>query len=271
MLLGLGLYVGLEPNLAFGNVNGIVVLTEAAFLYLASRGRWQAAGVVLGLSLTLKPLLLLLLLIPVLWRQWRALALAIAIPAGLTAIFLPFLVHGEALVSGVLPYLLHGQADQSSLYNTTLVGLGPVLRLDDVGVGILRLAAAGLALATVVVRVAGKTDDQLKLAEVAGLIVLVTLLCSSFGWATYGCLLLPLMASVIRPGALMRSPAAWISVYLFSSPLSSLTPFGSDDFGQLHLRFTAGYLGLLMVMSVRAFVHRDHASDAPAVFGESPA
>lgn len=252
MLLGISLYVGLETNLAFSNVNGLLVLAEALFLMLASRGRWLAAGTTLGLALAVKPSVVGLLLIPAIWRRWRSLALAVVIPAGLSALVIPFLARKDVLLTQVLPYLLHGEADVFPQYNASLTGAAAELHMGAILLTGLRIAVVLVGAVAIAARMLTPVENRLRLVEVAGIIVLVTLLASSFSWPTYGWLLLPLTASVSQANALIRSVAAWIAIYLFTSPMSSLTPFGSGDFGVLHLRFTAGYLGLLLVMGVAA-------------------
>lgn len=74
-------------TLVFTNINGCVLLAEMLFLrwLLDGRiGRQWWAGVAIGLTLTLKPVLLPLLLLPVLNRQWRALVPAFVIPSSST-------------------------------------------------------------------------------------------------------------------------------------------------------------------------------------------
>ena len=67
-------------TLVFTNVNGVVFLCEAAFLLLLHRRRLWWAGVPLGISLAIKPMLAPLLLLPLLRRQWKPFVGALAIP-----------------------------------------------------------------------------------------------------------------------------------------------------------------------------------------------
>ena len=70
-------------TLVFGNINGCVLLLEVLFFRWMLDGKvshqWWA-GVAIGLSLVVKPVLAPLLLLPLLNRQWRALVTAIAVP-----------------------------------------------------------------------------------------------------------------------------------------------------------------------------------------------
>ena len=70
-------------TLVFGNINGCILLLEVLFFRWLLDGKvshqWWA-GVAIGLTLVVKPLLAPLLLLPLLNRQWRALVTAIAVP-----------------------------------------------------------------------------------------------------------------------------------------------------------------------------------------------
>ena len=70
-------------TLVFANINGCILLLEVLFFRWLLDGKvgpqWWA-GVAIGLSLVVKPLLAPLLLLPLLNRQWRALVTAVAVP-----------------------------------------------------------------------------------------------------------------------------------------------------------------------------------------------
>ena len=56
------------------NLSALMAFGLAAVLLLASRGRWNEAGAVLGLSIAIKPLLIVVVVVFLLARKWRALA-----------------------------------------------------------------------------------------------------------------------------------------------------------------------------------------------------
>src|ERR1700758_1044144 len=70
-------------TLVFTNINGCILLLEALFLRWLLDGRvghqWWA-GLAIGLTLVLKPLLGPLLLLPLLNRQWRGAGAAVVVP-----------------------------------------------------------------------------------------------------------------------------------------------------------------------------------------------
>lgn len=94
-------------TLVFTNINGCVLLAEMLFLrwLLDGRiGRQWWAGVAIGLTLTLKPVLLPLLLLPVLNRQWRTLVPAFVIPVVVNAAAWPLVSDPMDFVTRTVPY-----------------------------------------------------------------------------------------------------------------------------------------------------------------------
>ena len=85
LLLAMFCTESVTNTLVFTNVNGCILLAEVLFFRWLLDGRvghqWWA-GVAIGLSLVVKPVLAVLLLLPLLNRQWRALVTAAAVPAG---------------------------------------------------------------------------------------------------------------------------------------------------------------------------------------------
>src|SRR5258708_1506348 len=102
-----------------GNVNGLLLAGEGAFLLLASRHRWGRAGVALGLTLLVKPLLLPLLLVPILWRRLDTLLIAVAVPIAVSILALPMLRDGCAFLTSALPPLPRRQTGNQPA-NTSL-------------------------------------------------------------------------------------------------------------------------------------------------------
>lgn len=68
-MLGLSLASPVFDTLKSGNVNGVALLAEAVFISAAARGSWNLAGLGLGSSLALKPVLAPLIVLPILYRK----------------------------------------------------------------------------------------------------------------------------------------------------------------------------------------------------------
>lgn len=252
VLLGLALFAPLLANFDYSNINGLLLLAEAGFIVAAARRRWWLAGSILGVTLAVKPAFIGLLLVPIVFRGWRALLPAIAIPSVLSVATLAVMAGRAAFFHVFVSYLTSGEAHlspQVEPFNVTLAGALDGTHLPIAANVGLRAAVFGAVLILIWVRARDAVDIRVRVTEVTGLVVLATLLCTNFAWYSYTIWLLPLLLTVVHRESLMRSLIAWSGVYLFASPLSSTTPLQGVDFGTHRLRFTAGYAVLLVALA----------------------
>ena len=110
-------------TLVFTNVNGCILLAEVLFFRWLLDGRvsreWLA-GIAIGLSLVVKPVLGVLLLIPLLNRQWRALAAAMVVPIGFNVAALPLVADRGNFFRRTLPYIFSTR----DYFNSSVLGNG---------------------------------------------------------------------------------------------------------------------------------------------------
>jgi hypothetical protein len=137
----------IELNHAF-NINGCILLAEVLFLRWMLDGRvsrqWLA-GIAIGLSLVVKPVLAVLLLLPLLNRQWRTLVTAIALPVAFNALAWPLVVDRGNFIHRTLPYILSTR----DYFNSSVLGNGvyyglPMWLIAALRVGFVVLAAISL-------------------------------------------------------------------------------------------------------------------------------
>lgn len=264
VIFGLWISLPAVEVLRLANVDGLLLAGFAGALYAATRGRWTLFGALLGLTFALKPVLLPLILVPTLWRQWRAAGIAIAVPVVLS---IPPLLTGTDVTdffSVVTPTLLKGNAP---LYQPFNVSLQKAMTQIGFPSAVAVLARAGVViLAAVLVRKRMRRggDEALKLVEVSGLILIATFLGFSFAWAHYGLYLIPLMISIVHPESVMRSWLAWIAVYAFATRDAWSTeriPSGLSTFASY--RFTWGVLALLITIALAMRPARARATATP--------
>lgn len=105
LLLAMFLSETVINTLVFTNVNGCLLLAEILFLILLLRRRDVWAGVVLGLSMAVKPTLAPLLVIALVRKQWTLVATAVAVPVALTAVAWPLSRDPERFFTLTAPYL----------------------------------------------------------------------------------------------------------------------------------------------------------------------
>ncbi len=123
-LLAMFMTESVANTLIFVNFNSFVLLGQLVFMTLMLRRKDWWAGVPLGLTLAVKPVLGVLLLLPLLNRQWKVFAGAFAVPAVLTAAAWPVAVDPDAFVRRTVPYLL----EVRDYYNSSLFGVWRLLR-----------------------------------------------------------------------------------------------------------------------------------------------
>ena len=131
-------------TLVFTNINGCILLAEVLFLRWMLDGRvsrqWLA-GIAIGLSLVVKPVLAVLLLLPLLNRQWRTLVTAIALPVAFNALAWPLVVDRSNFIHRTLPYILSTR----DYFNSSVLGNGTYYGLPTWLILALRLLFVALA------------------------------------------------------------------------------------------------------------------------------
>lgn len=203
-------------TLVFTNINGCILLAEVVFFWFLLSGRighqWWA-GIAIGLSLVVKPVLAVLLLIPLLNRQWRALVAAAAVPIAFNAAAWPLVADAGGFVHNTLPYIL-GTRDyfnSSILGNGTYYGLPPWLILA-LRVLFLALAAGSLWL---LYRYYRQHDQRFWMLTSSGVLLVTSWLVLSLAQGYYSMMLFPFLMTVVLPNSVLRNWPAWLAAYGF--------------------------------------------------------
>ncbi|HET8995014.1 MAG TPA: glycosyltransferase family 87 protein [Rhodococcus sp. (in: high G+C Gram-positive bacteria)] len=201
-------------TLVFTNINGLVLLGEVAFLTLLLKRRDLWAGVAIGLTFAVKPILAPLLLLPLLRGQWKVFVTAAGVPLALTIIALPLSVDAWQFVEHTVPYLLESR----DYFNSAIVGNGMYYGLPGWLVAGLRVALALMVVASMwlLYRYCRK-DDVFFVCTSTGVLLGASFLLSSLGQMYYSMMLFPLIMTVLLPNSVMRNWPAWLAVYGFLS------------------------------------------------------
>jgi arabinofuranan 3-O-arabinosyltransferase len=261
-----------------GNVNGPVLLGLAGFLLAAARQRWLLAGVCLGITLALKPILAPVLLVVVLYRRWKTLGSAIAIPVVFSAPLLLAVPSTRAFFHTTIPMLLHGQNARIQEHSVSLRSAAAELAVPD---GVTRAAEIAVLLITIGLlwrRRRGSIVEPRRLVELTTIALVGGFLLSTFAFAHYGIFLLPFVISLAERSSPHRH---WLTTgALFSIAaeqgwgLSRLPHRLNEAIAQ---RFTLALLLLLLALwlGVRRETARPVAVDQalslpPEVVGSAP-
>lgn len=197
-------------TLVFTNINGIVLLSEMAFLLLLMRRKDLWAGASIGITLAVKPTLAPLLLLPLVRGQWKVFVTALGIPFILTVVAVPLSADPMAFVERTVPYLLESR----DYFNSSIVGNGAYFGLPDWLVLTLRAAFAAMVLISLwLLYRYYRNDDLFFLTTTTGVIMTASFLLPSLGQMYYSMMLFPLLMSVILKNSVMRNWPAWLAVY----------------------------------------------------------
>ena len=260
-------------TLVFTNINGCILLAEVVYLRFLLSGKvghqWWA-GIAIGLSLVVKPVLGVLLLIPLLNRQWRALVAAFAVPIAFNAAAWPLVSDAGSFVHNTLPYIL-GTRDyfnSSILGNGTYYGL-PLWLIMALRVLFVALAAASLWL---LYRYYRERDPRFWMLTSAGVLLVTSWLVLSLAQGYYSMMLFPFLMTVVLPNSVLRNWPAWLATYGFLT-MDRWLMWRWPTTGRFleYMKITYGWsLMLIVVFCVLYFRYLDARSDGRLDDGIDP-
>jgi len=238
-------------TLVFGNINGCVLLLEVLFFRWILDGKvshqWWA-GVVIGLSLVVKPVLAPLLLLPLLNRQWRAVVTAIAVPVVFNLAAWPLVADPMNFITRTLPYIFSIR----DYFNSSIQGNGVYYGLPMWLILLLRIVFALLAVVAIwlLYRYYRTRDPLFWFTTSSGVLLIASWLVSSLGQGYYSMMLFPFLMTVVLPNSVIRNWVAWVAVYGFMSADKWLMWHWPTTGRALeYLRVTYGWCLMLIVVS----------------------
>ncbi len=216
-VLGLtGLALGFAPFghlVRLGNWTVTAAVALPLCLLLASRGRWTAAGAVIGAAVALKPLLAPVVLLFVFAGRWRALAAAVLVPAlasGAAALAMP---DPAGFFTRTLPFLLHGDDGFVRLYEASPAAVLPRLGVPQPLAQGLAVAGACAGVLCAYRRWRRADPGPLRLAETGAGLMLAAFLVSRPSYDHYLLVALPLLlAGLPYAGSVARGVWFWIAL-----------------------------------------------------------
>jgi arabinofuranan 3-O-arabinosyltransferase len=261
-------------TLVFGNINGCVLLLEVLFLRWLLDGKathqWWA-GVAIGLSLVVKPVLAPLLLLPLLNRQWRSLVTAIVVPLVFNLAAWPLISDPMNFVKRTLPYIFSTR----DYFNSSILGNGVYYGLPMWLILLLRIVFAALALLTLwlLYRYYRTRDPLFWFTTSSGVLLIASWLVTSLGQGYYSMMLFPFLMTVVLPNSVIRNWVAWVAIYGFMSADRWLLGHWPTTGRALeYLRVTYGWsLMIVVVFSVLYFRYLDAKAENRLDSGIDPA
>ena len=274
LLLAMFCTESVSSTLVFTNINGCVLLAEVLFLRWLLDGKtghqWWA-GFAIGLTLTLKPVLAPLLLLPLLNRQWRTLVPAFVVPVVINLAAWPLVSDPKDFITKTVPYFL-GTRDY---FNSSIEGNGVYFGLPTWLIVFMRLGFTLLAIAALwlLYRHYRTRDPLFWFTNSAGVLLLWSFLVSSLAQGYYSMMLFPFLMTVVLRNSLIRNWPAWLGIYGFMT-LDGWLLFNWMRYGRaLHyLKITYGWsLLLIVVFTVLYYRYLDAKAENRLEDGIDPA
>ncbi len=196
-----------------------ILLLEVLFLRWLLDGRkptlrhqWWA-GIAIGLTLVVKPVLGPLLLLPLLNRQWRAVVAALVVPPVFNLAAWPLVVHPMDFVTRTVPYML-GVRDY---FNSSIEGNGVYFGLPFWLILFLRILFTLLAIGSLwlLYRYYRTRDPLFWFTTSSGVLLLWSWLVLALAQGYYSMMLFPFLMTVVLPNSVIRNWPAWLGIYGF--------------------------------------------------------
>ena len=274
LLLAMFCTESVTSTLVFTNINGCVLLAEVLFLRWLLDGKvghqWWA-GLVIGLTLTLKPVLAPLVLLPLLNRQWRTLVPAFVVPIVINAAAWPLVSDPMDFVTRTLPYI-GGVRDY---FNSSIEGNGVYFGLPTWLIVFLRILFVLIAIGALwlLYRYYRTRDPLFWFASSSGVLLLCSWLVLPLAQGYYSMMLFPFLMTVVLRNSLIRNWPAWLGIYGFMT-LDDWLIYRYMRYGRaLHyLKITYGWsLLLIVVFTVLLFRYLDAKAENRLDSGIDPA
>ena len=216
LLLAMFFTESVTNTLVFGNINGVMLLLEVLFfrwLLDGNRSHEWWAGVSVGLTLVVKPLLAPLLLLPILNRQWRVLVTAAAVPIAFNLAAWPLISDPMSFVTRTVPYIFSTR----DYFNSSILGNGLYFGLPTWLILLLRItfAALGAAALWLLYRYYRTRDPFFWMLTSSGVLLVTSWLVLSLGQGYYSIALFPFLMTVVLPNSVLRNWVAWLATYGF--------------------------------------------------------
>ncbi len=216
LLLAMFCTESVTNTLVFGNINGVLLLLEVLFfrwLLDGVRSHEWWAGVAIGLTLVVKPLLAPLLLLPLVNRQWRSLVTAFAVPVVFNVAAWPLISDPMNFVTRTLPYIMSTR----DYFNSSILGNGVYYGLPMWLIMLLRITFVVLGAISLwlLYRYYRTRDQMFWMLTSSGVLLITSWLVLSLGQGYYSMMLFPFLMTVVLPNSVLRNWPAWLGIYGF--------------------------------------------------------
>ncbi|NNN20830.1 MAG: DUF2029 domain-containing protein [Acidimicrobiales bacterium] len=195
-------------ELSLENVSVLCWFALSVFLLAAINNKWIIGGIAIGLSFAFKPLLLPLLVVFLLARQWKALLVAIGLPFILNLVAVIFVADPMAVLSK-LPSLTN-RVGTGVNFNSAWVDVARNLGWPEFVTILIRSFTAIVAVGATWISWTRIDDKRLRLITSSSVLLIGTYLAGTISEYHFMLTLVPLLMTVVVAGSVMRIPISWI-------------------------------------------------------------
>jgi len=252
------LFFPMFHTLAEMNFTFVIFVMFVGTLWFARDDRWEIAGVVLGCSIAIKPLLGPVVLAFILAAKWRGVIWSIGLPLVLNALVLPFIKDPATLLHNIL-----GTYSQNATNPTiiSIAGIGSLYHVPDVLIRLAQLVVILFGIGVLWLLSTRRQDRTTfdAIVEASTIGILVECLAFTFAWDLYLILLIPLAIAALDPKSLGRNPLLWIALILMAVNVVYGVPPGQElayNRGQDLRMCLAMVLALVSLVPLPALVPR---------------
>ncbi|MGO9341372.1 MAG: glycosyltransferase family 87 protein [Acidimicrobiales bacterium] len=243
------------------NLSILGFLALGLFFLFVLRDHWVAAGVVIGLSLSVKPLLLSVLIVFLLARRWKALGVAVGIPVVLNGVSLAIVTSpGQVLTR--LPTLLD-RTGPGVVYNSAWVDVARILGIPEAATILIRLVMVVLVVVATWLSWNRMTDPRLRIITATSVLLIGAFLAGTLSEYHFMLTLVPLGMTVFIAGSPMRTVTGIVGIAWVMdrwAPPTSLLGLDANANNSVFRAFGMSLL-LLTVIGVLA-LRRRHSAEA---------
>ncbi len=196
----------MRGELSLENVSILGALAVTLCCLLAVRDHWLAAGAVVGISLAFKPLLLVVLLLFVIARKWKALAAAVAIPAVLNGVAF-LLVANPGQVWSKLPAVLN-RVGPGVAFNSAWVDVVRVFGWPDAVSVLVRVVTVALVLVGAWLAWTRVDDTAVRIITTTSVLLIGSYLAGTLSEYHFMLTLVPMAMTIVVARSPMRTVTA---------------------------------------------------------------
>ncbi|MDF0531417.1 glycosyltransferase family 87 protein [Tsukamurella sp. 8F] len=203
-------------TLLFTNFNCFIFLAEVVTMSLLLRRQALWAGIPLGLSLAVKPLLAVLF-VPILLKRewWKSILSSAVVVIVLMAAGMGLADDPGSFWKRTLPYLSEGR----DYYNSSIVGNAGYFGLPDYLAWGMRIVLGLMTVGSLYLlwRYYRRENELLWLTTSTGLLLTAYFLLGPLGQGYYSMLMFPMLMTVVYRASVMGTWPVWLAVYGFLS------------------------------------------------------